>query len=112
MLGVAAVCAETRAEADYLAGTMDLAWLRIRRGEFRPLPSPEEAAAYPYSDFEREAVREYRARTLVGTPEEVRAGVEQLAGRCGADEVMVVSNLHGHAERLRSYELLAGAFAD
>lgn len=112
VLVVAVVCAETQAEADFLAGTMDLAWLGIRRGEFRPLPSPEEAAAYPYSAFEREAVREYRARSLVGTPEQVRAGIEQLAGRCGADEVMVVSNLHGHAERLRSYELLAGAFAD
>ena len=39
---------------------------------------------------------------------------EQLAARvaeCGADEVMIVSNIHSHAERLRSYELIAAAFA-
>lgn len=111
VLGVAAVCAETAEEADHLASTMDLAWLRIRRGEFLPLPSPETARAYNYSAFEREAVREYRSRTLVGTPQQVRAAIEALAGDCSADEVMVVSNLYDHASRLRSYELLARAFA-
>lgn len=110
VLGVAAVCAEAAEEADRLASTMDLAWLRIRRGEFLPLPSPETARAYPYSAFEREAVREYRSRTVIGTPEQVRAAIETLAADSGADEVMVVSNLYGHAERLRSYELLAQAF--
>ncbi|HEY1077900.1 MAG TPA: LLM class flavin-dependent oxidoreductase [Fontimonas sp.] len=110
VLGVAAVCAETAEEADHLATTMDLAWLRIRRGEFLPLPSPETARAYDYSAFEREAVREYRARTVIGTPSQVREAIERLAADSGADEVMVVSNLYGHAERLRSYELLAEAF--
>lgn len=111
ILGVAVVCAETDEEADDLATTMDLAWLRIRRGEFRPLPSPEEAQAYPYADFEREAVREYRSRTVIGNPQKVRAQIESLVRDSGADEVMVVSNLHDHAARLRSYELLAQAFA-
>ena len=107
ILGVAVVCAETDEAADHLATTMDLAWLRIRRGEFRPLPSPEEARAYPYTEFERDAVREYRSRTVIGSPQKVKARIESLARDSGADEVMVVSNLHGHAERLRSYMLLA-----
>lgn len=111
ILGVAVVCAGTDTEADHLATTMDLAWLRIRRGEFLPLPSPEEAIAYPYTDFEREAVREYRSRTVIGSPTTVRYTIESLIRDSGADEVMVVSNLHGHAERLRSYELLAQAFS-
>jgi luciferase family oxidoreductase group 1 len=110
ILGVAVVCAETDEEANHLATTMDLAWLRIRRGEFRPLPSPEEAKAYPYADFELEAVREYRSRTVIGNPQKVKTQIESLVRDSGADEVMVVSNLHGHAERLRSYELLASAF--
>lgn len=110
VLGLAAVCAETEEEADYLAATMDLAWLRIRRGEFLPLPSPETALAYPYSAQEREVLREYRSRTLVGTPAQLRAGIEQRVRDSGADEVMITSNLHDHAARLRSYELLAQAF--
>ncbi|HUS25240.1 MAG TPA: LLM class flavin-dependent oxidoreductase [Candidatus Binatia bacterium] len=111
ILGVAAVCAETGDEADRLATTMDLAWLRIRRGEFRPLPSVEEAQAYPYDEHERAAVREYRNRTVIGAPASVRSRIEAMARDSGADEVMVVTNLHGHAERLRSYELLAQEFA-
>ncbi len=110
ILGIAVVCAETTEEADHLAKTMDLAWLRIRRGEFLPLPSPDTAAAYAYSAHEREAVREYRSRTVIGTPAHVRAEIERLARDSGADEVMVVTNLYGHAARLRSYELLAQAF--
>lgn len=112
ILGVAVVCAPTDEEADHLATTMDLAWLRIRRGEFRPLPSPEEAQAYPYNELERNAVREYRSRTVIGNPQKVKAAIESLARDSGADEVMVVSNLHGHAERLRSYELLAGVLLE
>lgn len=110
ILGVAVLCAATDAEADHLATTMDLAWLRIRRGEFKPLPSPEEALAYPYSPAEREAVREYRSRTVIGSPATVRAQIEQLVAESGADEVMAVSNIHDHAARLNSYALLAKAF--
>lgn len=111
VLGIAAVCAPTEEEADHLAATMDLAWLRIRRGEFLPLPSPETARAHPYNAGELEVLREYRSRTVVGTPAQVRAGIEQRVRDSGADEVMVTSNLHDHAARLRSYELLAQAFA-
>lgn len=107
ILVVAAVCAPTAAEADRLASTMDLAWLRIRRGEFLPLPSPDTALAYPYSAAERRAVAEYRERTVIGTPEQVRERLRQLAAESAADEIMIVSNLHDPAARLRSYELLA-----
>ncbi len=110
ILGVAVVCAGSDEHARHLALTMDLARLRINRGEFLPLPSPEEALAYPYSEAEREALRHYRDMSIVGAPDTVRALIEAKARDCGADEVMVVSNLHGHAERLRSYELLAEAF--
>ena len=110
ILGVAVVCAASEEQARHLALTMDLARLRINRGEFLPLPSPEEALAYPYSEAEREAVRHYRDMSIVGAPDTVRALIEAKARDSGADEVMVVSNLHGHAERLRSYELLAEVF--
>ena len=110
ILGVSVVCAATRDEAEYLAATMDLAWVRIRRAEFAPLPSPEEALAYPYNDAERRIADEFRKLTVVGTPDDARAQIEAKAEGCEASEVMVVSNIHDHASRLRSYELLAGAF--
>ena len=110
MLGVAVVCADSDEQAQHLALTMELARLRINRGEFLPLPSPEEALAYPYTEGERETVRHFRDMTIVGAPDAVRAQIEAKVRETGADEVMVVTNVHGHAERLRSYELLAQAF--
>jgi luciferase family oxidoreductase group 1 len=111
ILVVAAVCAETDAEAQRFASTMELAWLRIRRGQFLPLPRPEEALAYPYTESERFALREYRDRTVVGTPDKVSARLAALAAESGADEVMLVTNVHDHGARLRSYELLMSAAA-
>jgi len=111
ILGVSVVCAETDARADELAQSMDLTWLRINRNEYLPIPSPEEAAAYDWSESEREEVRQQRRLSVVGSPATVRARIEAMVDDTGANEVMIVSNIHGHAERLRSYELLTAAFA-
>ena len=110
ILTVAAVCAETDAAADRLASSLDLFWLRRARGRFEPIPSVEEALAYPYTGDEREFLVGYRQNLFIGSPATVRAGLEELAARTGADEVMVTTNVHDHADRRRSYELLAEAF--
>lgn len=111
ILGVAVVCAETDERADHLALSLDLSWANLLSGRLTPLPSPEEALAHEYTPQERAAVRERRALLVVGTPEKVRARIEELVAETGADEVMVTSMIHSHADRLRSYELLADVFA-
>ncbi len=110
ILGAAVVCAETDEEADYLAKPMDLAWVRLQRGELKPIATPEEAAAYPYTPEELAVVRAYRSLTIIGNPEKVREQIEAKAQEAGADEVIVSSMIHGHSERMRSYELLAQVF--
>lgn len=110
LLGVSAVCAETEERAERLASSMDLAWVRLRRNEYAPLPSPEEAAAYAFSRQERAVVRAYRELTFVGTPATVRERIEAVVAQTGADEIIVTSTIHDPAERLRSFELLAEAF--
>ena len=45
ILGVSVICAPTDEEAEYHAASTDLAWVRLHRREFAPLPSPEEAIA-------------------------------------------------------------------
>jgi luciferase family oxidoreductase group 1 len=111
ILGVAVVCAETDERAAFLASSMELAWVRLQKGMLGPLPSPEEATAYPYTPQERAVVESYRALHFAGSPATLRPRLEQLAEETGADEVMVTSMIHSHAERLRSYELLAEALA-
>jgi luciferase family oxidoreductase group 1 len=110
ILGVSAIVAETDERADYLAWTLDLTWLRLRTGRLGPLPSPEEAMAYPYTPYERAVVKENRALHFIGSPAKVRGQIEALVEQTGVDEVMVATTMHSHEDRLRSYELMAEAF--
>ncbi len=110
ILAVSVVCAKTDEQADWLARSMDLAWVRLVRGEFGRLPSPEEATAYPYTPQEQAVVRARRAIQFIGSPATVRAGIDAQVQETGANQVMVTSMVHSHAERMRSYELLAESF--
>jgi len=106
----AAVCADSDAEAERLASTIDLNFVRRSRGEYLPLASPEEAAAYPYSPAERGLIARNRARLFVGAQAKVRAELAAMIAATKADEVMVTTMLYDHAARRHSYELLADAF--
>jgi luciferase family oxidoreductase group 1 len=110
ILAVSVICAATEERAEALARCVDLMWIRFMRNERKPLPSVEEARDYPYTPLEREQARSTRQMLTVGTPEQVRARLEALAAEMGADELMVNSHVPVHAERLRSYQLLARAF--
>jgi luciferase family oxidoreductase group 1 len=106
----AVVCADSDAEAERLASTIDLNFVRRSRGEYLPLASPEEAAAYPYSPAERGLIARNRARLFVGAQTKVRAELAAMIAATKADEVMVTTMLYDHAARRHSYELLADAF--
>jgi alkanesulfonate monooxygenase SsuD/methylene tetrahydromethanopterin reductase-like flavin-dependent oxidoreductase (luciferase family) len=110
ILACAAVCADTDDEAERLATTIDLNFVRRRRGEYLPLASPEEAAAYPYSPAERGLIARNRARLFVGSKTALLARLLPLVTATKADEVMVTTMIYDHAARRRSYELLAEAF--
>jgi luciferase family oxidoreductase group 1 len=110
ILACAAVCADSDAEADRLATTIDLNFVRRRRGEYLPLASPEEAAAYPYSPAERGLVARNRARLFVGAKATLLERLAPMIAATKADEVMVTTMIYDHAARRRSYELLADAF--
>jgi len=110
ILGVAAICAETGEEADHLAKSADLHFARRTVGQYGPLASPDEAAAYPYTPIDRQRIEHNRKRLIVGSPEDVRERITALADSTKADEVMITTMVFEHAARKRSYELLASAF--
>src|SRR5262245_44648177 len=107
MLGVNVVCADTDDHARWLAGSGRLSFVRLRSGRPGRLPSPEEAAAHEYSPLEAEIARSWTSSHVVGSPERVRTLLSDLADRTGADELMITTMVHSHAERLRSYQLVA-----
>ena len=46
--------------------------------------------------------------SVVGSPETVRAGIEEFVERTGADEVMIAAHIFDHHARLRSLQITAG----
>ena len=109
MICASVLCAPTDAEAQRLALPSALQFLQLRLGRPGPVPTPDEAAAYPYTDEERLFVDDRLGSQVIGSPETVRDGVEELVARTGVDELMVVTSTHDGADRLRSYRLLAEA---
>lgn len=110
ILAIAVIVAESDEEAERLASSADLNRLRRDRGEYLPLPSPDEARAYPYTDSERAAVARNRSRLFVGSPATVMHKIQPLIAASEADEVMIITAVFDHAARKRSYSLLADAF--
>lgn len=108
MVGVNIIAADTDAEAQRLATTQQMAFtdlFRGRRGLSRP---PIDDIESYWTPMERVRVMQMLARTITGSPETVRAGVEALVAETGADELIVVSDVYDHAARLHSFELIAG----
>ncbi|MFI8435848.1 LLM class flavin-dependent oxidoreductase [Streptomyces sp. NPDC079020] len=110
LIGVSAMAADEEREARRQVLTGALSMVRLRTGRPGLVPSPEEAEAYAFSPMEREFVDGWLANVIHGTADEVRAGLDALAERTGADELMITANAHGGEARLRSYDLIADAY--
>jgi len=111
ILGTHAVVADTDAEADRLATTIDLNFVRRAKGEFLPLASPEDALAFDYAPVDRARMAQNRTKLSIGSPATVKARLDALIASTQADEVMVTTMIYDHAARKHSYELLAKSFA-
>ena len=74
------------------------------------MPPPEKAVEFLEREGKPPAGGRPGRRAIVGSPEKVRAGIEEVAAEYGAEEVIVVTITHDHQARRRSYELLAEAF--
>jgi luciferase family oxidoreductase group 1 len=109
MVGVNIVAAETDEEARRLATTQQMSFTNIFRGA-RGLSQPpiDDIESY-WTPLEKAQAMRMLARSIVGSPDTVRAGTEALVAETGADEVIVVSDIFDHSVRLRSFEIIAGA---
>ncbi|MEU4678156.1 LLM class flavin-dependent oxidoreductase [Micromonospora sp. NPDC023737] len=107
MVAVNVFCAETDERAHWLAGPAGLSFLRLRSGRPQPLATPEEAAAYPYTEVEQEFMAQRLEGQAVGSPETVRRQLTHLLERTGADELMLTTMVYDIEDRIRSFELVA-----
>ena len=111
ILALGAICADTEAEAVRQASAVRLRrYLRAQGVEPGAIPSPEEALAQlgPDPDPMPPEHSEW-PRYIVGAPEQVRDRLTAIAAALAVDELMILTIVHDHRARARSYELLAQA---
>jgi len=109
MVGVNIVAAPTDDEARRLATTQQMSFANLVRGA-RGLSQPpiDDIETY-WSPAEKAQAMRMLARSIIGAPETVRAGIKALVDETNADELIVVSDVYDHPTRLRSFEMIAEA---
>jgi len=107
MVAVTVLCAPSDDEARWLAGSSALNVVQRATGRPGPLPSPEEAASYPYSASEQTLVDDALATHIIGDPRTVAEGLEALSRRTQPDELMISTRTHSYDTRVRSFSLVA-----
>jgi luciferase family oxidoreductase group 1 len=107
MVGVNVIAAETDAVARRLATTQQMSFTNMFRGT-RGLSQPpiDDIETY-WSPMEKVQAQQMLARSIIGSPETVRVGLEKLIDETGTDELMIVSDVYDHHARLQSFEMIA-----
>jgi luciferase family oxidoreductase group 1 len=109
MLGVNVIAADTEAEARLLLTSLLQAFVNLRRGRPGQLPPPRAGFEQELTPPEMAMLQQALSCSIVGSPAEVRAGLQSFVERTGADELMVTAQIFDHAARLRSFEIAAQA---
>ncbi|QIX60106.1 LLM class flavin-dependent oxidoreductase [Hymenobacter lutimineralis] len=104
-------CADTESHARALADNLALQMLKLETGQFTPMEPLSQVNVGALSPDLQTRLAYHHTRIVSGTPDKVKAELIALADSYGVDEVVAVSIMHDYDDRLRSYQLLAEAFA-
>lgn len=105
MAAVPVIAADTKEKAELLASTAKQSFLNLIRNHPAPLAPPVEKL--DWNPLEEAAVAAKLRAAIFGDPETVRTKLEEFLEQTQVQELMVVTNTYDHADRLRSYELVA-----
>ena len=109
MVGVNIIAAESDAEAQRLATTQQMSFADIFRGARGLSKPPIDDIDNYWSPMEKAQACQMLERSIIGSPDGVRTGIDALVAETGADELMIVSDVYDHDARLRSFELIAAS---
>jgi luciferase family oxidoreductase group 1 len=112
MAGINVVAAETDEEARFLFTSVQQAFVNLRTGRAGKLPRPVKGYGETLDPMAAGMLGQALAAAVIGSPDKVRAGVDAFIARTTADELIVTAQIHDHAARVRSYELLADLYLD
>ncbi|MBR9806166.1 LLM class flavin-dependent oxidoreductase [Hyphomonas pacifica] len=107
LIGVNIIAADTDEEAKYLATSQQMSFANLVRGQ-RKLTQPpiDDINAY-WTEAEKLRASHMLAVSIIGGPDKVRTGIQNLLARTEADELMVVSDMYDVDKRIRSFEIIA-----
>ena len=110
MVACAAIVAADDERARWLSGPARLSMARLRAGRADALPDARGGGRARVHAAEEASVSALTGSAVIGGPETVRAKLDEAARAHQADELMVTTMVHDHADRIRSYELVADLF--
>ena len=105
-MGVPTVIAQTDEEAQYLATSpyqRIISMFRNQRGKLKP---PIENIDEIWSPAEKMSVDSFYAMAQIGSPETVKAGLENLLEKYNVDEFIFTCDIYDTDKRLENFELL------
>lgn len=109
-VGIFAFCSDDPQKIEEVQAMMDYRLYNFERGRFDEIPSYQLAKEHKYTEAEWQRVLYNRQRMAVGTPQQMRQRLGELAEETGVDELVISTFTEHFADRLRSYELLATTF--
>lgn len=101
------VVAETDAEARRLFTTVQQSFTNLVRGAPGQLQPPIDDIEEYWTPAEKHQASRMLEHSIVGSRESVRRELDVFVRLTKADELMVVTSVYDHNDRVRSYELLA-----
>jgi luciferase family oxidoreductase group 1 len=107
MLGFNVFAADTDEQAQFLATSMQQAFVNLRSGHPRRLQPPLEGYLNSIGPQERALLEQVLSCAATGSRDTVKRTLKEFIEQTGADELMITSQIFDHAARLRSYEITA-----
>ena len=108
MLGYNVFAADTDEKAQFLATSMQQAFVNLRSGYPKRLQPPVTGYLDSIAPHQRDVLDEVLSSAAIGSPDTVKRSLQEFIARTGADELMITSQIFDHAARLRSYQITAG----
>ena len=111
MAAMNVIAAESDAEAQFLASSLQQSFVALRTGNPRQMPPPVKGYLDTLPPNAVAALQDVLSCSAIGSAETVREGVAAFVERTGADEVIVACSVFDHALRKRSLAMTAEVFA-
>lgn len=107
MLGFNIFAADSDAEAQLLATSMQQAFVNLRSGRPSQLPPPKQGYEAQLPPAAKAMLADVLSCSAIGSLPTVHSALSAFIKRTQPDELMVTSQIFDHAARLRSYEIAA-----